>query len=135
MHWGHPIDREAQRAICGQTSLEPLITATPASAPREKGPEIQNKRTLRANPVQIKETGMSDEFTAADTFERGSSNEESPVDRAAETIRSASHGVSDAIDVGREPDMPLDILTKIFREAPLPSLAIAFLLGVLVARR
>jgi len=57
------------------------------------------------------------------------------VDPAAETIRSASHRVSDAIDAGREPDMPLDILTKLVREAPLPSLAIAFLLGVLVARR
>ena len=57
------------------------------------------------------------------------------VDRAAETIRSASHRVSDAIDAGREPDMPLDILTKLVREAPLPSLAIAFLLGVRVARR
>ena len=78
---------------------------------------------------------MSDEFTAADTFEPRSSNEKSAVDRAAETIRSASHRVSDAIDAGREPDMPLDILTKLVREAPLPSLAIAFLLGILVARR
>jgi hypothetical protein len=31
--------------------------------------------------------------------------------------------------------MPLDILSRLVREAPLHSLAIAFLLGVAVARR
>jgi hypothetical protein len=56
-------------------------------------------------------------------------------DRAAGTIRSASRRVSDAIEAGREPDMPLDILARLVREAPLHSLAIAFLLGVAVARR
>ncbi len=39
-------------------------------------------------------------------------------------------GSSDAIEAGREPDMPLDILAKLVREAPLPALTIAFLLGV-----
>lgn len=79
---------------------------------------------------------MSDEFTAADTaFPPDSSTEKSTVDRAAETIRSASHRVSDAIEAGSEPNMPLDILAKLVREAPLPALTIAFLLGVLVARR
>jgi hypothetical protein len=61
--------------------------------------------------------------------------EKPTAEQAAETIRSASHRVSDAIEAGREPDMPLDILTKLAREAPLPSLAVAFMLGVLVARR
>jgi ElaB/YqjD/DUF883 family membrane-anchored ribosome-binding protein len=79
---------------------------------------------------------MSDEFAgAASASQSESANNKSVADRAAETIRSASHRVSDAIDAGREPDMPLDILTKLVREEPLPSLAIAFLLGVLVARR
>jgi hypothetical protein len=54
-------------------------------------------------------------------------------DRAAETIRSASHRISDAIDAGREPDMPLE--ARLVRDAPLHSLAIAFLLGVAIARR
>jgi hypothetical protein len=63
------------------------------------------------------------------------STEKSTAERAAETIRSAGHRVSDAIEAGREPDMPLDILAKLVREAPVPSLAIAFMLGVLVARR
>jgi hypothetical protein len=75
---------------------------------------------------------MSDEFTAADTaFPPDSSVDKSVADRAAETIRSASHRISDAIDAGREPD----ILARLVREAPLHSLAIAFLLGVAVARR
>jgi hypothetical protein len=79
---------------------------------------------------------MSDEFTAADTaFPPDSSVDKSVADRAAETIRSASHRISDAIDAGRGPDMPLDILARLVREAPLHSLAIAFLLGVAVARR
>jgi hypothetical protein len=79
---------------------------------------------------------MSDEFTAANTaFSSDSSTEKSGIDRAAETIRSASHRVSDVIEAGRHPDMPLDILAKLVREVPLPALAIAFLLGVVVARR
>ncbi len=61
--------------------------------------------------------------------------EKSATERAAESVRSASHRVSDATEAGREPDMPLDILAKLVREAPLPALTIAFLLGVLVARR
>ena len=55
--------------------------------------------------------------------------------QATEAIQSASHRVSDAIEAGREPGMPLDILSRLVREAPLHSLAIALLLGVAVARR
>jgi hypothetical protein len=39
----------------------------------------------------------------------------------AETVRSTSHLVGDAIEAGRDPDMSLGILTKLVREAPLPS--------------
>jgi hypothetical protein len=31
--------------------------------------------------------------------------------------------------------MPLDVLARLVRQAPLPSLAVAFVLGVIVARR
>jgi hypothetical protein len=61
--------------------------------------------------------------------------EKTTAEPVAETVRSASHRASDAIEAGREPDMPLEILTKLVRESPLPSLAVAFMLGVLVARR
>ena len=41
----------------------------------------------------------------------------------------------DAVDSGRKPGMPLNVLSNIAREAPLGSLLVAFLLGVAVARR
>ena len=50
-------------------------------------------------------------------------------------VKSAAHTVSDAIETGRKPGMPLGVLSNVAREAPLGSLLIAFLLGVAVARR
>jgi plasmid stabilization system protein ParE len=55
--------------------------------------------------------------------------------QAADALRAASQRVSDAIDSGREPSMPLDTMARLVREAPLHSLAVAFLLGIVVARR
>ena len=80
---------------------------------------------------------MSDEFTAADvaSIAPDDSNEKSPAERAAETIKAASQSINEAIETGRQPGMPLDILTKFVREAPLHSLAIAFLLGIVITRR
>jgi hypothetical protein len=52
-----------------------------------------------------------------------------------EAVKGAAHRVSDAIETGRKPGMPLSILSNIAREAPLGSLLVAFLLGVAVARR
>jgi hypothetical protein len=54
---------------------------------------------------------------------------------AANAVEAASSGVKSVLKKGREPDMPLGILSSLTREAPLPALMIAFLLGVLVARR
>ena len=59
----------------------------------------------------------------------------STVDQAAEAIQNASRRVGEAVDAARQPDMPLDVLTKLVRQAPLHSLAIAFVLGLIVARR
>lgn len=80
---------------------------------------------------------MSDEFSAADvpSIQPDDPSDRSTARRAAESIKAASKGVSDAIDAGREPGMPLDTLARLVREAPLPSLLVAFLLGVIVARR
>ena len=55
--------------------------------------------------------------------------------QAADTLRTASKSVSEAIDTGREPGMLLDTVARLVREAPLHSLAIAFLVGMVVARR
>ena len=53
----------------------------------------------------------------------------------ADALKGAADRVTEAIDNGRKPGMPLSILSNIAREAPLGSLMVAFLLGVAVARR
>lgn len=72
---------------------------------------------------------MSDEHTippyAPDQPQRG----------ASEVLKGAAERVSEAIEVGRRPGMPLSILANVTREAPLASVLCAFLLGVAVARR
>ena len=59
----------------------------------------------------------------------------SPIAEASEAVKGAANRISDAIESGRKPGMPLSILSNIAREAPLGSLLVAFLLGVAVARR
>lgn len=56
-------------------------------------------------------------------------------DLAAQIFRSASQTVNEAIEVLQEPGMPLNMLGRWTRRAPLQALAIAFLVGVGVARR
>jgi hypothetical protein len=58
-----------------------------------------------------------------------------PLDQAAQVFRAASQRVNEAIEAVQEPGMPLDMLTRWTRQAPLQALAAAFLVGVLVARR
>jgi hypothetical protein len=59
----------------------------------------------------------------------------SRVREASEAIGAAARGVSDVIEAGRKPGMPLSILSNIVREAPLGSLLVAFLLGIAIGRR
>jgi hypothetical protein len=59
----------------------------------------------------------------------------STIAEVTEAAKGAAHRVSNAIESGRKPGMPLSILSNIAREAPLGSLLVAFLLGVAVARR
>jgi hypothetical protein len=54
----------------------------------------------------------------------------STIAEVSEAVKGTVHRVSGAIEAGRKPGMPLSILTKIAREAPLGSLLVAFLLGV-----
>jgi hypothetical protein len=60
---------------------------------------------------------------------------DSLADLATQIFRSASRTVNEAIEVLQEPNMPLDTLGRWTRRAPLPALAIAFLIGMRVARR
>ena len=59
----------------------------------------------------------------------------STIEEVSDAVKGATSRVSDAIETGRKPGMPLSILSNIARGAPLGSLLVAFLLGVAVARR
>jgi len=54
---------------------------------------------------------------------------------AAAVARDVAASVGEAIETGRKPGMPLSVLSNVTREAPLGALMVAFLLGVIVARR
>jgi hypothetical protein len=54
---------------------------------------------------------------------------------AIDALKSAIARVQATIDAGRQPGMPLSVLSNIAREAPLGSLAIAFMIGIAIGRR
>ena len=54
---------------------------------------------------------------------------------AVDALKSAIGRVQAAIEAGRQPGMPLSVLSNMAKEAPLGSLAIAFLLGIAIGRR
>jgi hypothetical protein len=55
--------------------------------------------------------------------------------QSTDTLRTASQRASEATGSGRAPGTPLDTIARLVREAPLHLLMIAFLLGMVVARR
>jgi hypothetical protein len=57
------------------------------------------------------------------------------VQAATQTVKETSQSVADAIEAGRQPGAPLDRLAHWAREAPLQSLTVAFLIGVLLGGR
>jgi len=57
------------------------------------------------------------------------------VQAASRAVKETTQSVTDAIEAGRRPGAPLDRVAQWTREAPLPALALAFMLGVLIARR
>jgi hypothetical protein len=54
---------------------------------------------------------------------------------ASVAVQSTTQSIADAVAAGRRPGAPLDQLARLTREAPLQSLAVAFILGLIVARR
>jgi hypothetical protein len=57
------------------------------------------------------------------------------LDQAAQAFRSASQRVNETIEAAQEPGMPLDVLARLTRQAPVQALAVAFLVGMIAARR
>ncbi|MBW7971116.1 hypothetical protein [Bradyrhizobium sp. BR 10289] len=53
----------------------------------------------------------------------------------SEGVRETARSVRQSLEEGRTPGQALAFLRDVAREAPLPALAVAFMLGVLVARR
>jgi hypothetical protein len=54
---------------------------------------------------------------------------------AAETVQSTTESIAAAIEDSRQPRSVLDRVSRVARDAPLRSLALAFMVGWLVARR
>ena len=82
---------------------------------------------------------MGELLNALNELDERASRPEKPsdsfADLATQIFRSASRTVNEAIEVLQEPNMPLDMLSRWTRRSPLPALAIAFLVGMRVARR
>jgi hypothetical protein len=62
-------------------------------------------------------------------------NEPSTLTVASETVRHVARDVREALDDGQAPGQWKAIVRDLVREAPLASLGVAFLIGLLVARR
>lgn len=54
---------------------------------------------------------------------------------AIDALKEAVSRAKAAIEAGKQPGMPLSVLSNVAREAPLGSLLFAFLIGVAVGRR
>jgi hypothetical protein len=81
---------------------------------------------------------MSDDIQSPPLIYEGldpAAEPKSTIAEVSEAVKDTAHRVGNAIEAGRKPGMPLSILSNVFREAPLGSLLVAFLLGVAVARR
>ncbi len=53
----------------------------------------------------------------------------------SEGVLRAINVLNGAVNAAKQPGMPLSILSNVVREAPLGSVLVAFMLGVVVARR
>jgi ABC-type transporter Mla maintaining outer membrane lipid asymmetry permease subunit MlaE len=60
---------------------------------------------------------------------------EEAVHDATEAVQTTSASIASAIEAGRRPGAFLDQLARLTRDAPLPALAMAVLVGVMIARR
>jgi len=78
---------------------------------------------------------LLDALNAVETGRLPRRRRKSTLEQVTETFQSASRQVEEAVEAARQPDMPLDILARLVRQAPLQSLAVAFMAGVMVSRR
>src|SRR3984957_21061029 len=77
--------------------------------------------------IQRKGNAMTDDFVLLP-------EEPSTAAKVADGIKTATGAVSEAIETGLEPGMPLELVVYAVRQAPLAALGIAFMVGVVFAR-
>lgn len=63
------------------------------------------------------------------------SEPKSTIAEVSKAVKGTVNRISDTLEAGRKPGMPLSVVSNIAREAPLSSLFLAFLLGIAIARR
>jgi ElaB/YqjD/DUF883 family membrane-anchored ribosome-binding protein len=76
-------------------------------------------------------TGESDELDGRSRLDQA----KEAVQTASETVQATTKTITDAVQDARRPGEPLDRLAQWTRAAPLHSLAIAFLVGIILGRR
>jgi hypothetical protein len=85
------------------------------------------KNGVRLPAMNMRAKTMTDDFNTP-------LEEPGTASKIVDGIKVASSAVGDAIETGLEPGMPLDIVVRAVREAPLAALGIAFMLGFVFAR-
>jgi hypothetical protein len=81
---------------------------------------------------------VSDEIPLSPPIYDGLDPVAEPKSRTAEAVdalKLAIERVRATVEAGRQPGMPLSVLSNVAREAPLGSLLLAFLVGIAVGRR
>ena len=81
---------------------------------------------------------MSDEIPIAPVMDDSLDAEPKPrsaMTEVADVLTDAARQLNRAFEAAQKPGMPLSVLSNIVREAPLGSLLITFMLGVVVGRR
>jgi hypothetical protein len=88
---------------------------------------IKSGARLPACEPTCEARAMTDDFTTPP-------QEPSTASKIVDGIKVAGSTVGDAIETGLEPGMPLDVVVRAVRQAPLAALGIAFMLGVVFVR-
>lgn len=81
---------------------------------------------------------MSDDIPLSPPIYEGLDPRAEPASATADAVAALKAAIARAkavIDAGRQPGMPLSVLSNVAREAPLGSLLLAFLFGIAIGRR
>lgn len=82
---------------------------------------------LVAHKLGLLDTPEEDEMDSEDALAK--------VKEVSEGVRETARTVRQSLEDGQPPGQALAFLRDVVREAPLPSLVVAFMLGCLIARR